>query len=268
VGNNDNSKMKSVASGVSGASPIWRRSIMAALEGKPVVEFPMPEGMETMQLDKVTGYPAHDDFEAEEVLIIRGTQPTGQDPYHVKLKVCKEDESKLAPPELIAKGEYVDKEFFIFKENDPFAGSGENRWQKGIDEWIASQSDSRYRPPTEYCKANEDVVVRFEKPGDKSKVSNEFELKVRVGTQGDIKKIEFFANGEKLGETRDKPYQITTKLDDGVYELKAKAYREDGKTGEHSIRIGVNKEWDWVEPTPTPSTSPTPKPTTIPNDDD
>jgi len=76
-----------------------------------------------------------------------------------------------------------------------------------------------------------------------------------------LDKIEIYANGEKKGETRDKPYRLTIKLDDGTYELKAKAYRKDGKTGEHSIRIGVKKAWDWApEPTPTPTPSPTPIP--------
>jgi hypothetical protein len=195
-------------------------------------------------------------------LIISGTQPTGKDPYHVKLKVCKGAEDKLAPPALVAKGDYEEKEFFIFKEDDPLFGNKDNRWQKGIDEWIATQGDSRYRPPTEYCDASEGIVVRFDTPNDKDKVSNEFEVRFRVGTSGDVAKIEVFADDEKIETITDKPYKATIRLEDGVYTLKAKAYDKSGKTGEHSIKIGVNKPWDWVEPTPTPSPeiSPTPSP--------
>ncbi|MGI5827449.1 MAG: transglycosylase domain-containing protein [Patescibacteria group bacterium] len=265
VGNNDNSKMASVASGISGASPIWRRSILAALDGKPVVEFTIPSGIETVHLDAVTGYPAHDDFPTKEVLIIKGTVPTGKDPYHVKLKVCKGDVNKLAPPELVAKGDYEEKEFFIFKEDDPFFGNSDNRWQKGIDEWVATQSDSRYHPPTEYCETNEEVVVRFDKPNDHEELSNEFEVRLRIGTSSDIDKIELFANDEKISTVKDKPYKTTVRLDDGVYDLKAKAYTTNGKTGEHTIKIGVNKPWDWTEPTPSPS--PTATPTSEPDED-
>jgi len=261
VGNNDNSKMTSVASGISGASPIWRRSILEVLNKKPAVEFSMPTNMEWTDLDKISGYPAHDGFESKSSIIIRGSQPSGSDPIHTKLKVCRDDGGKLAPPEKVVRGDYDEKEFFIFQEDDPFGGEI-NRWQKGIDEWVASQEDSRYKPPKDFCSAGDDIGVVIETPGDKtSDLNNEFEVKFRVGTSGDLDKIEIYANGEKKGETRDKPYRLTIKLDDGTYELKAKAYRKDGKTGEHSIRIGVKKAWDWApEPTPTPTPSPTPIP--------
>jgi membrane carboxypeptidase/penicillin-binding protein len=62
VGNNDNSKMTTVASGVSGATPIWRRSILAALEGKPVVEFRMPSGIETVLLRQCYRIPCSQRF--------------------------------------------------------------------------------------------------------------------------------------------------------------------------------------------------------------
>lgn len=42
VGNNDNSEMKQVASGISGATPIWRRIVIEALSGKPSIGFERP----------------------------------------------------------------------------------------------------------------------------------------------------------------------------------------------------------------------------------
>ncbi len=250
--------MKSVASGVSGASPIWRNAILAALDKKPVVEFKMPSGIESIALDKVSGYPAHDDFETKEALIIRGSKPTSSDPVHVKLKVCKSQEDKLAPPALVAKNEHFDKEFFIFKESDPIYGDKDNRWQKGIDEWVVSQSDSPYHPPTEYCDGGDEIVVRFESPEDKSQTGNEIEIRTSIGTMGDVDRVEYFANDKKIGESKDKPYRVKTRLDDGVYSLKAKVFRKDGKTGEQTIKIGVNKPHDWAAPTPSPTPSPTP----------
>ena len=263
VGNNDNTKMKTVASGVSGASPIWRRSILEALNKKPAVEFPMPTNMEWTDLDKISGYPAHDGFESKSSIIISGSQPSGIDPIHTKIKVCRDDGGRLAPPDKVVRGDYDEKEFFVFKEDDPLYGNDDNHWQKGINEWVGSQSDSRYHPPTEFCSSGDDIGVVIENPGDHtSNLSNEFEVKVRVGTTGDMDKIEIYANGEKEGETRDKPYIVKIKLNDGTYELKAKAYRKDGKTGEQTIHIGVNKNWDWA---PEPSPSPLPSPTVIPS---
>lgn len=45
VGNNDNSPMSSVASGVTGASPIWARTMKALLKDNPATAFTPPESM-------------------------------------------------------------------------------------------------------------------------------------------------------------------------------------------------------------------------------
>jgi hypothetical protein len=83
----------------------------------------------------------------------------------------------------------------------------------------------------------------------------------------DIEKIEFYANGKKIGEVKDRPYRMDVHLDDGAYELKAVAVGKDDQKAEAVRRIGVNKDWDWEPeptPTPTPTPSPTPEPTPSP----
>ena len=55
VGNNDNTPMSHVASGVTGASPIWRK-IMDELLKKTVVEsFPKPEEIKEITICQTTG---------------------------------------------------------------------------------------------------------------------------------------------------------------------------------------------------------------------
>jgi len=260
VGNNDNSPMKRVASGVSGATPIWRRSILEAMKGKPIQEFKVPGGMERVKLDVISGYPEHDGFQSYEEFVIKGTQPTGKDIIHAKLKVCRGQEDKLAPDQLIAKGEYEEKEFIVLAEDDPY---GADRWQKGIDEWIAGQSDGRYRAPKDYCEASDEVVVRFEKPGDHNQLDNRFDVEIKVAASDEIDKVEIMANDEKQKTFNSKPYRTSLDLADGTYKLKAKAWLKNGKTGETEIKIGVNKAWDW-EPEPSPSPSPEPPPTPSP----
>ena len=56
VGNNDNSPMKQVASGISGASPIWREILLAALEGKPSEGFTVPSSIVTATVDSISGF--------------------------------------------------------------------------------------------------------------------------------------------------------------------------------------------------------------------
>ena len=261
VGNNDNSPMKRVASGISGASPIWRRIMLKVLEGTPPKEFKVPEGVVTKEVDVISGYEAHDGWPSRVEYFIKGTEPTGPDPVHTKLKVCKSDETKLAPPTLVAKGDYVEKEFIVLKEEDPLSTDGRNRWQEGIDAWIAKQTDPRYHFPREYCEAGEAVVVSFRKPEDHSQVGNEFEVEIRVAAEKEIKRVELWVEDEKKVEWTERPFKTTLVLADGSWELKAVAEDEEGRRGEKTIKIGVNQPWDWQ---PTPSPTPTPTPTVTP----
>ncbi len=45
VGNNDNSPMSRIASGITGASPIWNKIMSALLNGQPSIDWKVPEGI-------------------------------------------------------------------------------------------------------------------------------------------------------------------------------------------------------------------------------
>lgn len=266
VGNNDNSEMKEVASGVSGAAPIWRRIIQVALTGKPDMGFTVPLGIVTAEVDSVSGYRAHDGFASLTEYFIRGTEPTGEDPVHLKLKLCKAS-GKLATPIDIARGDYEEKEYFVFKEKDPTAGAGgENRWQKGIDEWLATQSDPKYHPPTEYCETESQIEVRIKEPEDHAQINCgqakcPFTVKIEPISVNEIVMVEIYINGEKKASMTSVPYERDFTLPNGTYTIKARAQDAKGNVGEREIKIGVNVSWDWSPtPTPTPTLSPTPTP--------
>jgi 1A family penicillin-binding protein len=257
VGNNDNSEMKQVASGVSGASPIWRRILLEALSGKPNIGFERPDGIETVDVDVVSGYRAHDGFPSRPEIFIKGTEP-GDDPVHVKLKVCKND-GKIATPADIASGNYEEKEYFIFKEEDPTSGGGPNKWQEGILNWLSTQSDPRYHPPTEYCGATNPLSIDFDTPHDKdSNLSSSFEVRLRADSTSDIKEVSLDVDGSLFRTFTKPPYTANLSLDKGVHKLKARAKDQDGHQSERGITIGVGVAWDYVPPTPTPSLIPTP----------
>lgn len=246
VGNNDNSPMLQVASGVSGASPIWRRITMEALKGKADKGFEVPSGVVKASVDSVSGYRSHDGYPSRSEYFIKGTEP-GEDPVHVKLKVCKSD-GKLATPSDIAGGNYEEREFFIFKEEDPTAGKGEeNKWQKGILEWLSTQSDSKYHPPEDYCggvKTNP-VNVEFINPKDRtSNLPNKFTIKVSAQSTSDIVQVELEVDGEKIRTFTGPPFEQEVELEDGVHNLRAKAKDEKGNESDRKITIGVNVEWD------------------------
>jgi 1A family penicillin-binding protein len=260
VGNNDSTPMKQLTSGVSGAAPIWRRIIIEALKDKPSLSFTVPEGIVTAEVDTLSGYRAHDGYPSRAEYFIKGTEPTGDDPIHTKLKLCRGQE-KLATPAQIARGEYEEKEYFIFKENDTVSIDGINRWQIGIDEWLAQQSDSRYHPPTDYCGNQEEFNLIIKEPTDHQQLDNsEIKFRVEVISVNRVNKVEFYIDGALEDETPNKPYEKIFSLDPGNHSLKAKAYDEKGNTSESEIKIGIKVPWDW-EPSPTPLPTLTSAPT-------
>ncbi len=54
VGNNDNTPMSSVASGITGASPIWRQIMNGVLKDKPIHAFSTPTGFEKVAICQMT----------------------------------------------------------------------------------------------------------------------------------------------------------------------------------------------------------------------
>lgn len=258
VGNNDNSPMKSVASGLTGASPIWRRVMLDAIaKGYKDEAWPIPEGVEAKLVDAISGYPEHSGFQARTEYISSGTVPSLPDPIHQKLKLCR-GQNKLASEADIARGEYDEKEFIILKESDPVSKDGKNRWQEGIDSWIASQTDARFRPPTEVCGSQDDVFVAFEPSLNQQNISgNEVEIKLKTATDGDIDRVEIYLNDALKTTLTSRPYETKLVLDKGRYKIYARAYRKDGKTGTTTDQwIGVGGA-SWQE-TPTPSPTPSP----------
>lgn len=151
VGNNDNSPMGGIASGVTGATPIWRRVILEALKNKPNEEFAKPDNVIAISVDSYAGGLPVEGRPTRSEYFIKGTEPQGASPVYMKIKVSKEDNKKIASQSEIDHGQYETKNFVVFKENDPISTDGKNRWQEGIDAWINEnyKDDPLYHPPTE-----------------------------------------------------------------------------------------------------------------------
>ncbi len=256
VGNNDNSSMKSVTSGVTGAAPIWRRIMLEVLSKHQATDWKIPDNVEAKMVDIVSGYPEHDGFPSRAEYIIKGTLPPLPDPIHHKIKVCR-GQDKLANQMDVERNEFEEKEY-ITPIEDTKLGSLPS-WNEQNTAWALTQGDTRFRVPTEYCNTSDEVVVRVDSPNNETNIDGkDVTVKARVITNGEIEKVEVIVDG-KLQETLvDTPYETTISLEKGKHVLKVKAYRKDGKTGEGGdIKIGTGGiKWDEASPTPTPSPSP------------
>ncbi|MFZ5376710.1 MAG: PBP1A family penicillin-binding protein [Patescibacteria group bacterium] len=265
VGNNDNSEMSRVASGVTGASPIWRKIIMAALEkGYEAPEWKVPEGVEEVEVDSISGYLKHDEFPSRKDYVIKGTLPPPPDPIHIKAKVCR-GENKLANEARVAAGDFEEKEIIVMQENDPVSTDGKNRWQEGIMNWINSQDDGRFKYPTEYCGESGDVTVRLSRPENEKVYSEEdIEVHIDAGSDEGIEKIELWIDGSLREIVNSYSYRGKVHLSSGQHELYAKAKSRNGKEAtSNTVKIGTGGQ-DWKKPEPTATPVPTAVPTVAP----
>ena len=254
VGNNDNSPMKQLSSGISGAAPIWRRIILEAMNVRPNESFKVPDSVVTAEVDKVSGYRAHDGYPSRIEYFVKGTEPDGEDPIHTRVKVCRSD-GNLATPSQVSAGEYDEKEYYVIKEDDPTNRSGsDNKWMKGILDWINTQTDSRYKPPRDYCgNSSNPISVQFITPKDHQQVnSNSFEVRVDPQSTSDIVQVEFEIDGKKVATLTSAPWKVTmSDIKNGTHEIIARAKDRNGKEADGRAKIGVNVPWD-ATPTPTP----------------
>lgn len=131
VGNNDYTPMnQAIASGVTGASPIWHKLMVMALKDKSDDEFKKPDNVIGLQIDPLGGGLPRDGQPTRAEFFVKGTEPTTQAPIY---------QNKDG------------KDYWVFVERDPVSTDGKNRWQEGIDAWIQQnhKDEERYNPPGE-----------------------------------------------------------------------------------------------------------------------
>lgn len=247
VGNNDNSPMTDVASGVTGATPIWRRIFLELLKGKPNEDFSLPDNVIAMEIDAFGGGPPVDGQPTRTEYFLKGTEPQTSSPVYQRLKISKST-GKLANPIEVISGDYEEKDFIVLAEDDLISTDGKNRWQEGIDQWIEEnhKDDPLYHPPRDVSTGKQDqVVVKFNKPGDKSRINdNDVDVDIEATSSKNIVKISLFVDGsEKKVWEGTSNVKEKVNLNNGSHKLKAKARDSDGRESETSeITIGVNTD--------------------------
>jgi len=261
VGNNDNSPMNpKIASGVTGASPIFYRLMRELLKNHQDGIMEKPDKVKALTIDAYLGGLPKDGYPTRSEYFIEGTQPKDISPFYKKLKISKAN-GKLANDVEIKNGNFEEKEFIVFTESDPVSADGKNRWQEGINEWLKGQGDPKYHPPTETSdSSSEDVVVSIKNPqGQQTINSNNIEIKAKIISIAKVKNIKIKINGNEVRSIDGDRDEINEaiNLEDGAYELQIVATNEKDKSGESTIKFGVNKLWDYVAPTVTFTPTPT-----------
>ena len=258
VGNNDNSKMNpKIASGATGASPIWYQIMREVLKKYDDGIMDKPDKVKAATIDGYLGGLPKDGYPTRAEYYIEGSEPKDVSPWYKKLKISKSS-GKLANEVEVKSGNFEEKDFIVITESDPVSTDGKNRWQEAINAWAGQQGDNKFKPPTEISDSNsEDIVVSIKNPGNEQTINDHnIEIKAKITSISSIKKIKIIIDGKEVKSIdgdRDEINEVINLPDDKAYELKVIATNDKDKQGESTIKFGVNKPWDFVvSPTATP----------------
>jgi len=263
VGNNDNTVMDPrVTSGSTGASPIWYTLMGQLLKKYSDGIIDKPDKVKALQIDPLFGGLPKDGSKTRSEYFIEGTEPKDISSFYKKAKISKSN-GKLANDIEIKTGNYEEKDCYVVNESDPISQDGKNRWQEGIDNWRKEQGDDKWKCPTEISdNKSEDVVVSIKNISDHSTITDKtFTVRIKTVSMSNLKNVKIFLNGNEFKNYNEdkKDFEETISVsNDGVYELKVRSTNEKDKSGESSIKFGVNKAWDYVEPTSAPAATVTP----------
>jgi len=90
------------------------------------------------------------------------------------------------------------------------------------------------------------VVVSIKSPTNETTVtSNEVEVKAKFTSISDIKEVKILINDEEKKVIKGNTLEITEKfnLPNGKYTIKVTAVNEKDKSGDATVKIGVNESW-------------------------
>lgn len=244
VGNNDGRVMdQKIASGVTGATPIWNRIMREVLKDKPVEDFSkVPPNIVSMQVDALTGGLPKDGEPLRSEYFIKGTEPKETSRSYQRFNVCKDKHTNFGEDKDVEEGKTEPKDLVFFEESDPASRDGKNRWQDGINAWAFSQPNEKLKAPyIKGCAATskKPLTVQITNVPNGANVTKSFD--VTIGANSDIftvLKITVSVDGKTVKELTSQPYTAKINLpDNGEHKVKVEAVDSGGNTDSQEITV-------------------------------
>jgi len=241
VGNNDNSPLDPrIASGVTGASPVWAAIMRDILKDKQNEPFERPGNVTQVEVDGLmTGKP-HSGSPIRKEYFINGTAPNSESGNYQRAKVCKSNPHRLAND-----GEdSEDKDVVVLKEDDP---TGADKWQIGIDTWVLTAADARLVGATKGCSG----IPGFSGGGGSGPISivnvnnganvpRVFDVLAKTNSPAGVKKVTWSIDGATKSTQTGEPFALHVEFpvgDKGSHTISATLEDNNGAT--HTATIGV-----------------------------
>ncbi len=242
VGNSNNEVMDpKIASGVTGASPIWQKIMVAALKGKPNEGFTAPGNVSYIDIDGLMGGKPKDGSPSRKEYFVKGSEPSNISSAYTRLKVCKSNPHRQANDGEDAE----DKDVILLKEDDP---TGANKWQTGIDTWVLTAADSRFVGAAKGCSgipgfsggSGGGGAISIVNVGNGAQVPRVFDVLAKTNSPAGVKKVVWSVDGATKSTQTAEPFALHVEFpqgDKGSHTISVEL--EDNNGGKFTSSIGV-----------------------------
>jgi 1A family penicillin-binding protein len=245
VGNNDNEVMNpAIASGITGASPIWAEIMKTALSGKPDEPYQRPDNVSQVDIDGLMGGQPKDGSPTRKEFFIKGTEPNSVSSAYQHVKVCKTNVHRQANDGEDAQ----DVDGIILQENDP---TGANKWQEGIDQWVLNAANARFIGVVKGCNGipgfsgggSTGGVVSIANIPNGANVPRVFDVLAGTNSPNGIKQIQWQVDGANKSTQTSQPFALHVEFpqgDKGSHTITVTLTDNNGQTFSSSIGVTVN----------------------------
>lgn len=246
VGNNDNTVMDArIASGVTGASPIWQKIMIAALKGKPDEKPQQPDSVVQIDVDGLMGGKPKEGGPVRKEFFVKGTEPSNVSGAYQRQRVCKNNIHRIANDGQDAE----DKDVVLLKEDDP---TGANKWQSGIDQWVLTAPNPLLVGVAKGC----DNIPGFSAPGggsgdvisianipNNANVPRVFDILANTNSPNGVKKVIWQIDGVNKATSTGQPFAFHVEFpqgDKGTHTITAELEDNNGQKFTTAISVTVN----------------------------
>ena len=244
VGNNDNTVMNpAIASGVTGASPIWQKIMTAALKGKSDEKPRQPDNVVQSDVDGLMGGQPKEGSPIRKEYFVKGTEPTGPAWGYQHLKVCKNNPHRQAND-----GEDAEeKDVIVLKEDDP---TGADKWQTGIDQWTLNAPEARFVGVAKGCSGipgftggSQGGVISIVNVNNGANVPRVFDVLGGANSPNGVKKVTWTIDGAQKATQTAQPYALHVEFpqgDKGSHTITVTLEDNNGQSFSTSIGVTVS----------------------------
>lgn len=243
VGNNDNTVMDPrISSGVTGASPIWQKIMIAALKDKPNEVMARPDSVVEVEIDGLMGGQPREGSPKRRELFTKGTEPTSVSSAYQRLKVCKVNPHRQAND-----GEDLEeKDMILLTESDP---TGAGKWQTGINTWVLTAANPLFVGTDKGCSG----IPGFSSGGDAggiisianipngANVPRVFDILARANSPAGVRKVTWLVDGTPKSTQTAEPFAYHVEFpngDRGTHTITVEL--EDNNGAKHTSSVSVN----------------------------